>query len=63
MFHALTWIANFIWAIVDNVLRYHYVRGKYRDVILPMVVIRRLDTVLEFTKQAVLEMKKSHSRS
>lgn len=33
-------------------------RGKYRDVILPMTVIRRLDAMLEDTKPAVLEMKK-----
>ena len=32
-------------------------RGKYRDVILPMTVIRRLDTLLEPTNQAVLDMK------
>jgi type I restriction enzyme M protein len=37
------------------VLRDVYVRGKYRDVILPMTVLRRLDAVLEPTKQAVLE--------
>ncbi|MDF1513487.1 MAG: class I SAM-dependent DNA methyltransferase [Anaerolineae bacterium] len=53
----LNWIANFIWGIADDVLRDIYVRGKYRDVILPMVVIRRLDAVLEPTKQAVLNMK------
>ena len=53
----LNWIANFIWGIADDVLRDLYVRGKYRDVILPMVVLRRLDAVLEPTKQAVLEMK------
>ncbi|MBP7298830.1 class I SAM-dependent DNA methyltransferase [Methanoculleus sp. 10] len=53
----LNWIVNFIWGIADDVLRDLYVRGKYRDVILPMTVIRRLDTVLEPTKQAVLEMK------
>ncbi len=53
----LNWIANFIWAIADDVLRDLYVRGKYRDVILPMTVLRRLDAVLEPTKQAVLEMK------
>jgi type I restriction enzyme M protein len=51
------WIANFIWGIADDVLRDVYVRGKYRDVILPMTVIRRLDAVLEPTKQAVLAMK------
>lgn len=53
----LNWIANFIWGIADDVLRDLYVRGKYRDVILPMTVLRRLDVVLEPTKQAVLEMK------
>jgi len=52
-------IANFIWGIADDVLRDIYVRGKYRDVILPMTVIRRLDAVLEPTKQAVLDMKKT----
>ena len=36
-----------------------YVRGKYRDVILPMTVLRRLDAVLEDSKQAVLDMKAS----
>jgi len=53
----LTWIANFIWGIADDVLRDLYVRGKYRDVILPMTVLRRLDAVLEPTKQSVLDMK------
>ena len=57
--HNLNWIANFIWGIADDVLRDVYVRGKYRDVILPMTVIRRLDAVLEPTKQSVLEMKKN----
>ncbi len=55
----LGWITNFIWGIADDVLRDVYVRGKYRDVILPMVVIRRLDAVLEPTKEAVLTMKKN----
>jgi len=55
----LNWIANFIWGIADDVLRDLYVRGKYRDVILPMTVLRRLDAVLESTKQAVLDMKVS----
>src|SRR6266850_1282200 len=53
----LNWIANFIWGIADDVLRDLYVRGKYRDVVLPMTVLRRLDAVLEPTKQAVLDMK------
>jgi type I restriction enzyme M protein len=52
----LNWIAGFIWNIADDVLRDVYVRGKYRDVILPMTVIRRLDAVLEPTKDAVLKM-------
>ena len=52
-------IANFIWSVADDVLRDLYVRGKYRDVILPMTVLRRLDAVLEPTKQAVLDMKAS----
>ena len=55
----LSWIANFIWGIADDVLRDLYVRGKYRDVILPMTVLRRFDAVLEPTKQAVLDMKAS----
>jgi type I restriction enzyme M protein len=55
----LNWIANFIWGIADDVLRDLYVRGRYRDVILPMTVLRRLDAVLEPTKQAVLDMKAS----
>jgi type I restriction enzyme M protein len=50
-------IANFIWSIADDCLRDVYVRGKYRDVILPMTVIRRIDAVLEPTKQGVLKMK------
>ena len=53
----ITWIANYIWSIVDDVLRDLYTRGKYRDVVLPMTVLRRLDVVLEGTKQAVLDMK------
>ena len=55
----LDWIASYIWGIADDVLRDVYVRGKYRDVILPMTVLRRLDVVLEPTKQAVLDMKAS----
>src|SRR4051794_1185904 len=50
-------IVSFIWGIADDVLRDLYVRGKYRDVILPFTVLRRLDSVLEPTKKAVLSMK------
>ena len=51
-------IISFIWGIADDVLRDLFVRGKYRDVILPMFVLRRLDAVLELTKQDVLDTKK-----
>lgn len=52
-------IVSFIWSISDTYLRDIYKRGKYRDVILPMTVIRRLDAVLEPSKEAVLKMNKS----
>ncbi len=48
-------IVNFIWRIADDVLRDVYTRGKYRDIILPFTVLRRLDAVLEPTKKKVLE--------
>lgn len=48
-------IVSFIWGIADDVLRDLFKRGKYADVILPMCVLRRMDAVLEPTKQAVLE--------
>ena len=53
----LHWIAGYIWGIADDVLRDVYVRGKYRDVILPMTVLRRLDAVLEPTQKDVLGRK------
>lgn len=48
-------LVSFIWSIADDCLRDVYVRGKYRDVILPMVVLRRLDALLEPTKEAVMK--------
>lgn len=54
----IKWVSDFIWNIADNRLRDVYVRGKYRDVILPFTVLRRLDSVLESTKEAVLARKK-----
>jgi type I restriction enzyme M protein len=51
-------IVSFIWGIADDVLRDLFRRGKYPDVILPMFVIRRMDAVLEPTKQAVLDTRK-----
>ena len=49
--------------IADDVLRDLYVRGKYRDVILPMTVLRRFDALLEDSKQAVLAKKRSWTKS
>lgn len=48
-------LVSFIWSIADDCLRDVYVRGKYRDVILPMTVLRRLDALLEPTKAIVME--------
>jgi len=48
-------MVSMIWSIADDVLRDVFVRGQYRDVILPMVVLRRLDALLEPTKDAVEE--------
>ncbi|MBO3066944.1 N-6 DNA methylase [Pseudomonas aeruginosa] len=48
-------LVSFIWSIADDCLRDVYVRGKYRDVILPMVVLRRLDALLEPSKTKVME--------
>jgi type I restriction enzyme M protein len=44
-------MVNFIWSIADDVLRDVYSRGKYRDIILPFTVLRRLDAILELTKE------------
>jgi len=49
-------IVNFIWSIADDVLRDVYTRGKYRDIVLPFTVLRRLDALLEPTKEQVFEM-------
>ncbi len=46
--------ANFIWSIAD-LIRDTFKRGRYQDVILPFTVLRRIDQVLEPTKDAVLE--------
>lgn len=49
-------IVNFIWGIADDVLRDVYTRGKYRDIVLPFTVLRRLDALLEPSKDKVIEM-------
>lgn len=48
-------IINFIWTVADDVLRDVYTKGKYRDIILPMTVLRRLDVILLPTKNKVLK--------
>ena len=56
-------ISGFIWGIADDVLRDIFVRGHYRDVILPMIVLRRLDIVLEDTKENVLKTQESLNKA
>ncbi len=51
-------LVSFIWRIADDCLRDVYDRGKYRDAIMPMTVIRCLVAVLEDTKPEILKMKK-----
>lgn len=53
--HQFQPIISFIWSVADDLLRDVYVKGKYRDVILPMTILRRLDAILEPTKDKVLE--------
>ncbi len=48
-------LVSFIWSIADDCLRDIYVRGRYRNVILPMLVLRRLDALLEPSKEEVLK--------
>ena len=49
-------IVNFIYSVADDVLVNYYEKAKYKDIILPMTVIRRLDVVLEPTKEKVVEV-------
>ena len=51
-------LVSFIWNIANDVLVNDYDKGEYKKVIMPMIVIRRLDAVLESTKAEVLSMKK-----
>ncbi len=53
--------AAFIWSVAD-LLRGDYKQSEYGRVILPLVVLRRLDCVLDSTKAAVLEAHARHSR-
>jgi type I restriction enzyme M protein len=47
--------ANFIWQVADDILRGTFKAHEYGDVILPFVVLRRLDLVLEPQKDAVIQ--------
>ena len=58
--HQFQPIISFIWSVADDLLRDVYVKGKYRDVILPMTILRRLDVILEPTKDKVLETYNKH---
>jgi type I restriction enzyme M protein len=49
-------LSNFVWGICDDVLRGLFKPHEYGDVILPFVVLRRLDCVLEPQKETVLEL-------
>lgn len=49
---------SMIWNIADDMLRDVFLRGQYCDVILPMVILRRLDALLEPTKEEVNEEEK-----
>ncbi len=48
---------SFIWNIATDVLVYAFDKGDYKKIILPMMVLRRIDVLLEPTKQKVLETK------
>ena len=48
-------IESFIWGICDDVLRDHFKRHEYGDIILPFLVLRRLDCVLEERKDEIVK--------
>ena len=56
-------LVSFIWNIANDVLVNDYNKGEYRKVILPMMVIRRLDAVLEPTKEVVMATKATLDKS
>ncbi len=49
-------ISSFIWNVCDDVLRGLFKQHEYGDVILPFVVLRRLDCVLEGKKDDILKI-------
>lgn len=48
---------SFLWNIANDVLVHAFEKGKYKDIIMPMLVLRRIDVLLEPTKDKVLERK------
>lgn len=48
---------SFLWNIANDVLVHAFEKGKYKDIIMPMLVLRRIDVLLEPTKGKVLERK------
>ncbi|WP_044285732.1 type I restriction-modification system subunit M [Mesomycoplasma ovipneumoniae] len=50
-------LISFIWSVADDCLRDVYVRGKYRDVILPMTLIKRFDSIIEPEKANIMKLK------
>ncbi|PJZ89071.1 type I restriction-modification system subunit M [Leptospira levettii] len=55
-------LASFIWSIAET-LRGDFKQSEYGRIILPFTVLRRLECVLEKTREAVLEEKKKHKGS
>ena len=48
---------SFIWNIANDVLVHAFEKGDYKKIILPFMVLRRIDVLLEPTKAAVLQKK------
>lgn len=48
---------SFIWNIANDVLVHAFEKGDYKKIILPFMVLRRIDVLLEPTKQQVLDKK------
>jgi len=55
-------ISSFIWSVCDDILRGLFKQHEYGDVILPFVVLRRLDCVLEPSKDRVIDLYEKYSK-
>ena len=53
---------SFIWNIATDVLVYAFEKGEYKKIIMPMMVLRRIDVLLEPTKQQLLTQKEMRLR-